>query len=75
MTIDVTTSTTRGFDSTGLLPDKAGAPPVLEVDQVIKVYPSEPPVTALRGVSLSVGQGELVGIVGPSGHRGAVGVG
>jgi hypothetical protein len=25
--------------------------PVLEVDQVTKVYPSEPPVTALRGVS------------------------
>ena len=68
MTIDVTTAlTTRGFDHTGLLPDKAAGRPVLEVDQVIKVYPSEPPVTALRGVSFSVGQGELVGIVGPSG--------
>jgi putative ABC transport system ATP-binding protein len=41
--------------------------PVLEVDQVTKVYPSEPPVTALRGVSFTVTRGELVGIVGPSG--------
>jgi putative ABC transport system ATP-binding protein len=41
--------------------------PVLEVDQVTKVYPSEPPVTALRGVSFAVAPSELVGIVGPSG--------
>jgi putative ABC transport system ATP-binding protein len=41
--------------------------PVLEVDRVSKVYPSEPPVTALRDVSFSVARGELVGIVGPSG--------
>jgi putative ABC transport system ATP-binding protein len=41
--------------------------PVLEVDQVTKVYPSEPPVTALRDVSFTVAAGELVGIVGPSG--------
>ncbi|HEY3941094.1 MAG TPA: ABC transporter ATP-binding protein [Acidimicrobiales bacterium] len=40
---------------------------MLEVDQVIKVYPSEPPVTALWGVSFTISQGELVGIVGPSG--------
>jgi putative ABC transport system ATP-binding protein len=44
-----------------------GSVPVLEVDQVTKVYPSEPPVTALRGVTFSVGRGELVAIVGPSG--------
>jgi putative ABC transport system ATP-binding protein len=43
------------------------ARPVLEVDQVTKVYPSEPPVTALRDVSFTVARGELVGIVGPSG--------
>jgi putative ABC transport system ATP-binding protein len=41
--------------------------PVLEVDSVTKVYPSEPPVEALRGVTFSVAEGELVGIVGPSG--------
>ena len=41
--------------------------PVLEVDNVTKSYPGEPPVEALRGVNLSIGQGELVGIVGPSG--------
>lgn len=40
---------------------------VLEVDQVTKTYPSEPPVTALRNVSFQVRQGELVAIVGPSG--------
>ena len=44
-----------------------GAVPVLEVDAVTKVYPSEPPVEALRGVSFTVAHGELVGIVGPSG--------
>jgi putative ABC transport system ATP-binding protein len=41
--------------------------PVLEVDEMSKSYPSEPPVQALREVNLTIGQGELVGIVGPSG--------
>jgi len=41
--------------------------PVLEVDNATKSYPGEPPVQALRGVNLSIDQGELVGIVGPSG--------
>jgi putative ABC transport system ATP-binding protein len=41
--------------------------PVLELEEVTKIYPSEPPVTALRGVSFTVDEGELVGIVGPSG--------
>jgi putative ABC transport system ATP-binding protein len=68
MTIDTTiTSTMRGFGDTRLLPANGGGPPVLEVDQVTKVYPSEPPVTALRGVSFTIGRGELVGIAGPSG--------
>jgi putative ABC transport system ATP-binding protein len=51
--------------------DDAAPPPfrgaVLEVNQVTKVYLSEPPVTALRGVSFAVSRGELVAIVGPSG--------
>jgi putative ABC transport system ATP-binding protein len=67
MTIETTRSTTRGFDEHRLLSANEGNPPVLEVDQVAKIYPSEPPVTALRGVSFSVARGELVGIVGPSG--------
>ncbi len=40
---------------------------VLELDEVTKVYPGHPPVRALDGVTLTVGQGELVGVVGPSG--------
>jgi putative ABC transport system ATP-binding protein len=43
------------------------APVVLELDGVMKTYPGEPPVEALRGVSFTVRRGELVGIVGPSG--------
>ncbi|HEY6296397.1 MAG TPA: ABC transporter ATP-binding protein [Streptosporangiaceae bacterium] len=41
--------------------------PVLELDQVTKVYPGSPPVRALDGVSLAVSAGELTAIVGPSG--------
>jgi putative ABC transport system ATP-binding protein len=44
-----------------------GEAPVLDIDNVTKTYPSEPPVQALRGVNLTIGGGELVGIVGPSG--------
>jgi putative ABC transport system ATP-binding protein len=40
---------------------------VLELDEVTKVYGEQPPVAALRGVSLSVQPGELVAVVGPSG--------
>jgi len=40
---------------------------VLELSEVTKTYGSEPPVPALRGVSLTVAQSELVAIVGPSG--------
>ena len=41
--------------------------PVLHVDAVTKTYPGEPPVHALREVTLTIAPGELVGIVGPSG--------
>jgi putative ABC transport system ATP-binding protein len=41
--------------------------PVLDLDGVTKSYPGEPPVHALREVNLTIGPGELVGVVGPSG--------
>jgi putative ABC transport system ATP-binding protein len=41
--------------------------PVLELYDVTKTYPSQPPVEALRGVSLTVRRGELLAVVGPSG--------
>jgi putative ABC transport system ATP-binding protein len=56
-----------GFDDRRPLSASGGDRPVLEVDRVTKIYPSEPPVTALHGVSFTVAQGELVGIAGPSG--------
>ncbi|MFD3835993.1 ABC transporter ATP-binding protein [Streptomyces sp. NPDC058642] len=40
-------------------------PAVVEFDAVSKTYPG--PVTAVREVSLRIGRGELVGVVGPSG--------
>jgi putative ABC transport system ATP-binding protein len=40
---------------------------VIELANVTRMYPGNPPVQALRSVSLQVGRGELVGIVGPSG--------
>jgi putative ABC transport system ATP-binding protein len=41
--------------------------PVLELEDVVKTYPGEPPVRALRGVTVRVQAGELVAVVGPSG--------
>jgi putative ABC transport system ATP-binding protein len=40
---------------------------VIELDEVRKVYPGSPPVESVRGVSLRVEHGDLVGIAGPSG--------
>ena len=45
----------------------AGGVPVLELDQVTKVYPGSPPVRALERVSLAVAGGDLVAVAGPSG--------
>jgi putative ABC transport system ATP-binding protein len=42
-------------------------PLVLELQAVTKVYASQPPVTALKEVSLSITEGELLAIAGPSG--------
>lgn len=49
------------------MPAGVGAPPALELEGVTKTYGGQPPVPALRGVSLTVQTGELVAIVGPSG--------
>ena len=40
---------------------------VAELRGVVKRYPGDPPVEALRGVDLHIEAGELLGIVGPSG--------
>ena len=58
--------TTAIVAGSGVTLDGPGAP-VLDVEDVTKSYPGEPPVEALRGVNLTIGPGELVGIVGPSG--------
>ena len=41
--------------------------PVLSLEQVSKTYPGQPPVAALRQVTLTIHRGELVAVVGPSG--------
>jgi putative ABC transport system ATP-binding protein len=41
--------------------------PVLELENVSKVYPGSGPVRALESASLAVAAGELVAVVGPSG--------
>jgi putative ABC transport system ATP-binding protein len=41
--------------------------PVLELIEAWKVYPGTPPVESIRGISLSIHNGELAAVVGPSG--------
>jgi putative ABC transport system ATP-binding protein len=41
--------------------------PVLQLTGVVKRYPGDPPVEALRGVSLAVREGEMLAIMGRSG--------
>lgn len=41
--------------------------PVLELSAVRRSYPGEPPVHALRGIDLTVTEGELLAVIGPSG--------
>jgi putative ABC transport system ATP-binding protein len=49
------------------VPEAAPETPVLELVDVVKEYPGDPPVLALAGVDLAVWPGELLAIVGPSG--------
>jgi putative ABC transport system ATP-binding protein len=39
----------------------------LELDAVTKEHPGTPPVVALNSVTLTIGEGEMVAVVGPSG--------
>jgi peptide/nickel transport system ATP-binding protein len=43
------------------------ASPVLEVHDLVATYPGPPPVRALDGVSLALGRGEVLGLLGESG--------
>ncbi|MET8335085.1 ABC transporter ATP-binding protein [Streptosporangium canum] len=42
-------------------------PDVIRLDEVSRVFPTEPPVLALSKICLRVGQGDYMAIVGPSG--------
>ena len=40
---------------------------VLELDEVCKTYPGEPPVESVRGVNLTIDDGEMIAVRGASG--------
>jgi putative ABC transport system ATP-binding protein len=70
MSLDTTTDLADRQFGEGIPPPPSsdgGSRPVLEVERVTKVYPSQPPVSALCEVSFAVTEGELVAVVGPSG--------
>jgi len=66
-TRSTTTALTPGGGPAGRADRDGLRTPVLELREVTKTYGSQSPVTALRAVSLTVREGELVAIVGPSG--------
>jgi putative ABC transport system ATP-binding protein len=41
--------------------------PVLSLEKASKTYPGQPPIAALRQVTLTINRGELAAVVGPSG--------
>lgn len=45
----------------------AARPPALELRDIVKEYPGQPPTRVLHGIDLTVEHGELVAVVGPSG--------
>ena len=49
------------------VPTATGGAAALELHNVTKEFPGEPPVRALDDVSLRIEHGELVAVVGPSG--------
>ncbi len=49
------------------VPQAAGDDVVLSLHDVVKEYPTIPPVRALAGVSFTIRSGELCSVVGPSG--------
>ncbi|MGW3984574.1 ABC transporter ATP-binding protein [Streptomyces mirabilis] len=48
-------------------PASAKQPPVLRLRNIVKEYAGSPPLRILHGIDLTVEQGELVAVVGPSG--------